>query len=380
MIYTEGDESALDDRLEELAAGVVNRIGFDPPELKLKLQSPQLSVVKGPHGLNSGCVPISDDKKMILVGADLYPFVRHYTRAAASYFLPSESGGPRPSPFWPDACSAVATTLDWLSSPAYAPLYPPFDLSPWQAHVAFAFGVYAYRFALCHEMAHVALEHVDTTSTEPRRVGNKDVEVFRASQEQELIADRFGLSLQIKSLPDYSQFDTASASAIYFVHITGLLDLRFMLLRYLVDWDRWKIAYTHPPALHRVANLMSAAEGLHRGAGEDLRAVHQSLGSLDGELREMANKQQEEVASDALTLVDKEVARNAKLWADKTRYESGPEDKLGVASSLPPEVSADLLRLFNQSPLGVLFALEPETSEGIGAEEYHLRSLVNHWC
>ena len=377
MTYTEGDELRLDNRLDELAAGVVNRIRFDPPELKSKLQPPHLSVYTGPPGLNSGCVPIPGDKKIILMGADLYPFSHHYTRAAATYLLPSEPGGPRPSSFWPDACSAVATTLDWLASPAPTPLYPEFKLSQHQAHVARAFGDYAYRFALCHEMAHVALEHVDADSTQPKRVGSADIEVFRASQKQELIADRFGLSLQVKSLPDDSQLVTALASAIYFVHITGLLDLRLMLLRDLVDWDEWEIAYTHPPALHRIGNLMGGAEGLCGGAGAGLQIVHESLDPLDGELRGMANKQQEEVASDALTLIDAEVARITKVRANNTHSGSGPGDKIDAQEgNLPPEVAAQLLRLFNRSPLGVLLALEAETSAGVGQEEYQLRSFV----
>ncbi|MGH8563936.1 MAG: hypothetical protein ACREXW_07535 [Gammaproteobacteria bacterium] len=126
---------------------------------------------------------------------------------------------------------------------------------------------YAYRFALCHEMAHVALEHVDASRSELRAVGSEDYEALLASQQQELEADRFRLELQIKSIPDSTQLVTALASAVYFVHITGLLDARLMLLAHLVDYESWNIAYTHPPALERVFDLMGGGTSWRLGRG-----------------------------------------------------------------------------------------------------------------
>lgn len=374
MTYTEGGELTLDDRLKDLAAGIIERIGFDPPELKEKLQPPQLRVTKGPPGVNSYCVPMPDGRKMILVGVDLYPFFHHYTRAAATYFLPSEPGGIRPSSFWPPACSALATTLDWISSPASVPLYPEFDLSPHQADVARDFADYAYRFALCHEIAHVALEHVDASPTDLRSVGGEDLAVLRASQQQELEADRFGLHLQIKSLPE-SELITGVASAVYFVHITGLRDARLMLLSHLVDHERWKIAYTHPPSLHRLVGLMGAADGLRGGWGSGLKTVHESLATLDGQVYDRANKQQEEVADAALSILNKEIADHGKILADTT----APKGKLDVPDNPRSAVTRAFLQLFERSPLGVLRALESpsmKASRELGAEEDRLRSSV----
>lgn len=333
----------LDEQLEELAGNVARTIGFDPPELRDKLLPPQLRVFKGvPHGLNSYCVPQRDGTKLILVGDGLYSFFGDYTRAAAAYFLPSEpGGGKRPSEFWPGACSALATTLDWIASPAAEPHRAEFRVSAYQERIAEAFQAYTYRFALCHEMAHVALEHVDGSPTELRKAASGEVAVLQASQQQELEADRFGLHLQVKSLPDRSQHESALASAVYFIHVTGLLDLRLMLLAHLVEANAWKIAYTHPPAMQRVFNLMGAAEALGTGLGAVLRREAANLGRLDAELRECARKQQDDVASEVLRLLESEATTGT---------------------------TAELLRLFERSPLGVLRGLEPSPGRAAGEQ------------
>jgi uncharacterized protein DUF955 len=370
----------LDDRLDSLAAGIVERIGIDPPELKTKLRPPQLRVVKGAPVVNSFCFTNRDNgTKTISMGANLYPFFHHYTRAAASYFLSDKPNGPHPSSFWPEARSAVASTLDWLSSPATAPIYPKFELSSKQTQAARAFGDFAYRFALCHEIAHVALNHVGQGSTAFKSLGNNKISVFRASQQQELEADQFALELQINSLPDNSQFVTALSSSVYFVHITALLDARLMLLAYLVDYLAWKIELTHPPALARVLNLMQAAESLS-GNGSGLQTVHEDLASLDGLLLGAANQQQEKIASATRRMVKDEFARRAKILAKKTEVDHGL-DKVNTLGGIPSKVTIKLQRLFNQSPLGVLRALELnslETSEGIDhGDRYRMAHVMD---
>jgi hypothetical protein len=352
-------ELRLDDRVEELAEGVVTRIGFDPPEVQQKLRPPRLRVIKGvPHGLNSYSIPRSDGTTVILVGAGLYTFFHHYTRAAATYFLPSQRGGRRPSGFWPRARSALAITLDWISSPASAPHYSDFNLSPYQARAAKALGDYAFRFALCHEIAHVALGHVDVDPSELRRVAREDVSVLRVSQEQELDADAFGLDLQIKSLPDSTQLVNGLAGAMYFLYITRLLDARLMLVAHLVDYQRWRVSYTHPPSLHRVFNLMSAAETLHEGSASGLETLHGSLAAFGGQVWDTANVQQDEVAAKTLRLLNDEIARQMEQAPLHTRSRRRKERKPQHTDELPADVTRELLELFGRSPLGSLRALD----------------------
>jgi hypothetical protein len=265
------------------------------------------------------------------MGGLTYSFFLHYTRAAATHFLASVPNGPKPSPFWPDARSSVATALDWLATPAKDPVFPQFELTPRQAHVAEAFAAFAFRFALCHEMAHVVLDHLDAPEAKLTADNNPGIRVFRATQQQELDADNVALRLQMNSLPDPSQHVTALASSIYFIHITGLLVGRLMLLAPLVDHTEWKIRLTHPPALQRVLNLMGAAQAFGDKDGAGLQSVHGSLADFNGEIYDTANKQQESVANDAARLL----ATSASSAADELRT------------------------LFHRSPIGVLRALEP---------------------
>jgi hypothetical protein len=335
-----GASGDLAERLDELFAGIVDAVSIEPPETKAKLRAPQLRVVKGvPNGLNNYCVPNPDGTKIILIGGLLYSFFLHYTRAAAAYFLPSTPNGPRPSPFWSQARSAVATTLEWISSPGSAPVFPRFDLTPHQEHVAEAFAALAFRFALCHEMAHIALEHVELG-----RVKDADFSFLQVSQQQELVADRFGLGLQVKSL-DRTQLVTALASSVYFVHITGLLDKRLMLLAHFVDPRSWRIALTHPPAHHRVFNLMGAAQAFGDKCSAGLQSVHEALERVDGEIYTAAKKEQDSVANDAVGVLEHALTNISTVAS--------------MPATLVAAVTKDLRRLFDRSPLGVMRVLEP---------------------
>ncbi len=320
--------ATLDEHLPELTAGIVQRLHFESPEVATNLEPPRLRVVKGvPGGLNSFCVPTAEGA-MILVGGGLYALFHQYTAAAATFFLPSQPGGVRPSEAWHDACAALATTLDWACSPAETAVYPTITLSAQQTIAARAFGDYTYRFALCHEVAHVALGHVEKGAETVRRVGSEDVAVYRASQEDETEADRVGLEFQVNSLPQPSQLVTALASSVYFLYTARLLDAKLMLLADLIDYEEWKIRYSHPPSLARIAEVARAAQALHRGAGPGLLQVHEGLSSLNEEVWHRANEQQEEVTAAVDALVN----------------ESAPKEAL--------------IQEFHRSPLGVLKGLE----------------------
>ena len=345
----------LDERLADLATGIIERIGVDPPSVRLRLQPPQLTIKKGPRGLNSFCLPGAEGTKRILVGADLYEFLLRYTRAAATYFLPDRPKGPRPSRFWSDARSALATTLDWLSSPATTLVYPRFETSNHQAQAAKAIADYAYQFNLCHEMAHIALGH------QPQRVGEQDTDALHISQEQELSADRFGLEMQFRSLPDATQVVNGLAGAIYLHHALGLVAARLSLLSGMVDEYRWTITHTHPPALARIFALAIAAEGLRAGSGEGLRQVHHDLAEVDQKFLEAAEAQQSKTVATMRQLIQKKVARNRRDRDAGRRLDT--QTSPGGAARVRGEAEQEVRRLLDRSPLGVLRALEPAEEE-----------------
>jgi hypothetical protein len=373
----------LDQQLEKLVAGVVERIGVDPPELLQRLRPPELQVSKGPRGVNSYSVRKPDRTKAILLGADLYRFLVHYTRAAATYFLPSNPGGPRPSPFWHKAQSAVATTLDWMASPALAPLYPEFNLTPRQAHVASGFADCAYRFALCHEMAHVALGHLDAdagSSLERRSVGGEDLEFLRLSQNLEVDADNLGLELHYRSLPDHVRVVPGLVSAVYFCHATALaLDIRLMLLSGLVDEYEWKISRTHPPVLERLMRLIGNAGRLYKHGKKALHEVDSALKDVDMQILDTANGQEEAVINKVQNLITEEAVYSAKRMAEESKNGDQVDEVTSLGVPRPKSVK-ELLEQFAKSPVGVLTTLEPHDPDRDEPEknpdEARLRSLI----
>jgi hypothetical protein len=321
-----------------IAADIIDRVRFGPPELRERLLPPRFRVEIGTDTVFSYCVRTHGGETILLVGARQFSLLLQYTRAAAAYFLPDEPGGARPSGRWPGARSALATTVDWLASPTSTPLFPEPPLTPRQAELAQAFAEGAYRFGLCHEMAHVIRGHLDQGPTDAMQAGSDPLERLRASQAQELEADRYGLMLHIRTLPPWVELEPALASALYFLHALSLLDLRLMLLSRLVDAEAWKIEHTHPQSLLREASLMAAAEGLARNAEAGLRAVHGDLSALDGEVGSTALEQQEEVLAATSAILKSQRARPTRAAV------------------------AGVLQLLERSPTGVLLALEPGTA------------------
>jgi hypothetical protein len=365
-------ETRLDEHLPQLADGIVARAQIEPPDLKSKLLPPQLSVVKRLVGLHSYSARKRNGPYQIVVGSSLYPMVQAYARAAATYFLPVTPGGKRPSALWPAARQVLASELEWLAAPAPASNEPAVEASPYQAQCSRAITAYTYRFLLCHEMSHIILGHVDSGTMQQGILPEEDLEVLRVSQEQELAADGMGLKLQASSLPYATQLEPALAGAVYFIHVTGLLDARLMMLAPMVDERAWRIKYTHPPAIGRVFNLMSAAEGIRKGLGPGLQRLHGDLCTFDGELFEAANRQQDKTASLVRKLVNKVVA----VCRTFDRPENAVRD--GSLYSQPSPAFADakvqLLKHLNRSPIGVLKALEPEESTKANARA--VRELV----
>lgn len=204
-------------------------------------------------------------------------------------------------------------------------MVPAIALSPRQVTPATAFAQYGYRFIICHELAHIALEHRFTADT------SNEVSSQRASQEQEIAADTFALELQLSSLPQRELIVTALSAPVYFVYLLRAFDdSRLSLLSQLVDYRYWQIEYTHPPYLHRIFNLMSAATGLVGGnGGQGLQKVHEALGDLVGQVWATGTKNRDKVATEAAEILKK-----------------------------PDQASFTLLKLLVSSPIGVLQALD----------------------
>ena len=142
MDFHSAQSTFTDKRLAGLVGGIVHHLERNTPIDTSELRPPTLKVSIGsrhPERVNAFCVRTKTGTE-IVVGVGLCAFLHHYTRAAATYFLPSTSGGTRPSDLWPAALTAVSTTVEWLSSPSQSPRFPDFPVTPHQARVAEIFA------------------------------------------------------------------------------------------------------------------------------------------------------------------------------------------------------------------------------------------------
>jgi hypothetical protein len=339
MVTSRFDDVLPDGALEQLSAGIVEPIKIDPPDIKESLRPPRLRIANGQGQGIKSYTAVAKGIPIILLGEDLYPVIRHFCRAAATFFLPGETGDRRPSELWPQARAALATIVDWCTSPAATPRLPDFDVTARQEAIGNSMADLAYRFVLCHEMAHVALEHVQAGALDLEADGEDNVEVLRASQERELEADRFGLRLQVGSLSP-ELFVSAMASAVYYTYFLRIFDdYRLMLLGQLVDHEAWRIEYSHPPYLHRVFNLMQAAHTMFgKSASDGIQSLQGDLEGFIGELGQACQDNQDSVAENARLLLEN--------------------------SSPGPQELAEILKLLEQSPIGVLRALDEAATAG----------------
>lgn len=338
------------EQLNALIAVLAERIHLEPPEANAMLQPVNLHVTTGlAHGINSQATRLGAERHAILMGGDLSMLCEQYARAAATYFLAGSAGDSTPSSNWPAARASLARTLDSLASPAASACFDSFEVTQRQESNAHECAAYAYRFAACHEIAHVVLGHLNqSTERESQASG---IPANLVSQRRESAADSLGLRLVGASLPNRGALNSALPGAIYFFHATALLDLRLMLMAPVLDFTAWNIAHTHPPRLARVATLAGPADALFPGAGQRLRAIHTALERMDAEIAQATLELLDDVEREARELMESEAAIAVQ--------------QPGTPTASPANERA-MSQLIERSPMGVFRALE---SQGASASE-----------
>ncbi|MFC9835148.1 hypothetical protein ACFVKB_15135 [Rhodococcus sp. NPDC127530] len=150
------------------------------------------------------------------------------------------------------------------------------------------------------------------------------------------------LTLQVRSIPTRSETVKGLAGAVYAFAAEALRNSRLMLLAELVDERQWEIELTHPPTIQREVGLLGAANSLcGQAAMTDMHRLRNDLRELNDQVLADALHQQQMVVKKARQLLRIEM------------------DTLRLRGNDPlPAVLPDLLRLFVQSPVGVMKALE----------------------
>src|SRR5438552_2619818 len=212
----------LDQKIDQLVANIVKKLRFGPPEADVEIRDALSSTTlriknSGTYDVNALSMLGADGRPFISIGRGLYPFVQQYTSCAAAYFLPGEANGIRPSSSWPIARDGLAASLEALAIPDTEPPSSNVQLSEQQAERALIFGNYAFRFIICHEMAHLALGHIRPGLLSSREIDGEIRATLSARHDSELAADRFGFTLHMKALESPLLVVTALAAVIYFL-------------------------------------------------------------------------------------------------------------------------------------------------------------------
>ncbi|GAA1114801.1 hypothetical protein GCM10009630_10250 [Kribbella jejuensis] len=332
------DDFLMEEHLDAAVGNILQAV-ISRPELYERLRPPQTRIVKSKGTDYKAFTVRTGGKAVIRMGGATYRVLNALTSTAATYFVADERGK-RPSAYWPAARNRLASAIDCYASPLRSASVRPIEISPRQATAATSFAQYAYRFVICHELAHVALDHTFGAGADP-----DNVDSLRASQDEELSADAFALRLQLGSLPHPDLIVTALSAPVYFIFLLRAFDdFRLALMGELVDHEQWSIEYSHPPYLHRIFNLMREATAL---VGDD---AGEGLGAVQGALEELVQK----VWSAALESRDKVAAKATELLADP---------KLTDA--------AELTELLTKSPIGVLQALDANPQWHLPAWPFH---------
>jgi hypothetical protein len=273
-------------------------------------------------------------------GRGLYDFLQFYARCVSTKFLPAQPGGPRPSPAWSVALPALASCLEWLALPVRDMRLAGLTLGPMQDNRATIFANMTYRAAICHEIAHAVLGHLNAITIEGQQPDIDDRQRLLNARKREIEADVFGMWLHLESLPHPAMMETAAATLIYNVHATSLLRFRLMVLAEVVDTDRWTARVRHPDPLARFGSLVATAKSRY---GADvaglMTATHADLEAIGGELRACQVDQRDSVRNELLDL------------AHSTPNQAG---------GLGPQLDG----LLSRSPVGVIRALDLLAADG----------------
>lgn len=307
----------IDDELDGQIAEIAELVPFARPEMTAPLAPDRLRAVKGAPGHVQNLCVADRGEVVILMGGALLALMHQYTAAAATYFLPDEPDGPRPSSRWPAARSALAVSLDWVDSASTAPRFPAVDLTARQAHAAEVFAHYAYRFALCRQLAHVVAEHIQRPQGDPRTVV-----VLRASPEQDREADAMAVHMQASSLPEDSHLSTALSCSVYFLTLMAAVEDGS------AAFDR------------RTMTCIAAASLVHPAAEQGLQVVHDDLQRIVAAVQETRQQERADVRA-AVSVATADTALEPYLRRSPTGVLDALQaaDDTALLAQLPDELA-----------------------------------------
>jgi hypothetical protein len=140
-----------------------------------------------------------DPVHAIAVNHGLMLFMYRVARALAPHIITRSATDP-PAPPESEAVSIIATLIDWMASPARAPLLEDWPTGQREIRTAENIAVAGERFVVSHEMAHIMRQHliVDSGKVDTSKMTLEDLD--DRPYDQEIEADIIGASLAIDSM------------------------------------------------------------------------------------------------------------------------------------------------------------------------------------
>jgi hypothetical protein len=262
-------------------------------------------------------------------------FVYRVARALAPHIIIRTTNDP-PVPPESEAVSIIATLIDWMASPARAPLIEDWPTGQREIRTAENIAVAAERFVVSHEIAHIARRHLiaDSSKLDPSKAKPEDLD--NRPSEQEIEADVIGAMLSIDSMR--AQGLDPRAGGVGVVMFLQILRLAEEVGAIIADAK-------HPPADFRLQTLLQA---LPQRYGKD----SQVLLSWANELAQLITRIGDLAMAERATRREKAVKYMDRLFREHTATQ-GPDRDIRSDKAMLDET----LEPLRTSPSAVLEAI-----------------------
>jgi hypothetical protein len=212
-------KSPYDERLGKVIQALADNIldfsrsRVTDPEMLALMQPGRVVVTTIPQATVQALTVWMEPVHSIAVNVGLMMFMYRVARALAPQMITRGPGDP-PAPPESEAVSIVATLIDWMSSPARAPLVEDWPAGEREVRTADNIATACERFVVAHEIAHILRQHLiaDSGKVDASKTSVGDLDT--RPHVQEIEADIVGALMSIESMMDQQLDPRAGALGV----------------------------------------------------------------------------------------------------------------------------------------------------------------------
>jgi hypothetical protein len=246
--------SPYDKGMRQIIQAITNGVlDFARPPLKDEdigelLRPERVVITTIPQATVQALTTWMDPVHAIAVNQGLMLFMYRVARALSPHVI-TRTGSDPPAPPESEAVSHIASLIDWISSPARAPLMQDWPTGQREIRTAENLTTAGERFVVSHEIGHIMQRHliVDVGQVDTSQLSLQELDT--RPYEQEIEADTIGAMLTIESMP--KQKIDPRAGAVGIVMFLHSLRLAEEVGAIVADGN-------HPSASDRLATLQGA--------------------------------------------------------------------------------------------------------------------------